>query len=71
MLNLTFLPPRLNLLPHVFVWTIYIYIESIEMTCRSTVHVVKIVLTGNLRWPSSCLYLLYFLATVLFSCIKS
>ena len=40
-----------------FVWAIYIYIESIEVTCRSTV--VKIVLIGNLRWPSSGLYLLY------------
>ena len=38
-----------------FVWAIYIYIESIEVTCRSTV--VKIVLIGNLRWPSSGLYL--------------
>ena len=28
-----------------FVWAIYIYIESIEVTCRSTV--VKIVLIGN------------------------
>ena len=64
-----FLPPRSNLLTHAFVWAIYIYIESIEMTCRSTV--VKIVLIGNLRWPSSCLYLLYFPATVLFTCIKS
>ena len=34
-----------------FVWAIYIYIESIEVTCRSTV--VKIVLIGNPRWPSS------------------
>ena len=58
-----------NLLPHACVWAIYIYIESIEVTCRSTV--VKIVLTGNLRWPSSCLYLLYFPATVLFTCIKT
>ena len=39
------------------------------MTCRSAV--VKIVLIGNLRWPSSCLYLSYFPATVLFTCIKS
>ena len=31
----------------------------------------KIVLIGNLRWPSSCLYLLNFPATVLFTCIKS
>ena len=38
-----------------FVWAIYIYIESIEVTCRSTV--VKIVLIENLRWPSSGLYL--------------
>ena len=38
-----------------FVWAIYIYIESIEVTCRSTV--VKIVLIGNVRWPSSGLYL--------------
>ena len=45
------------------------YIESIEVTCRSTI--VKIVLIGNLRWPSSGLYLLYFPATVLFTCIKS
>ena len=67
--HLTFLPPRSNLLPHAFVWAMYIYIESIEVTCRSTV--VKIVLIGNLRWPSSCLYLLYFPATVLFTCIKS
>ena len=59
----------LNWLPHAFVWAIYIYIESIEVTCRSTV--VKTVLIGNLRWPSSCLYLLYFPATVLFTCIKS
>ena len=58
-----------NLLPHAFVWAIYIYIESIEVTCRLTV--VKIVLIGNLRWLSSCLYLLYFPATVLFTCIKS
>ena len=58
-----------NLLPHAFVWAIYIYIESTEVTCRSTV--VKIVLIGNLRWLSSCLYLLYFPATVLFTCIKS
>ena len=58
-----------NLLPNAFVWAIYIYIESIEVTYRSTV--VKIVLIGNLRWPSSCLYLLYFPATVLFTCIKS
>ena len=67
--RLTFLPPRSNLLPHAFVWAIYIYIESIQVNCRSTV--VKIVLIGNLRWPSSCLYLLYFSATVLFTCIKS
>ena len=69
--HLTFLPPRSNLLPHAFVWVIYmyIYIESIEVTCTSAV--VKIVLIGNLRWPSSCLYLLYFPATVLFTCIKS
>ena len=38
-----------------FVWDIHIYIESIKVTCRSTV--VKIVLNGNLRWPSSGLYL--------------
>ena len=67
--HLTFLPPRSNLLPHAFVWAIYIYIERIEVTCRSAV--VKIVLIGILRWPSSCLYLLYFPATVLFTCIKS
>ena len=52
-----------------FVCAIYIYIESIEVTRRSTV--VKIVLIGSLRWPSSGLYLLYFPATVLFTCIKS
>ena len=46
-----------------------ICIGSIEVTCRSTV--AKIVLIGNLRWPSSCLCLLYFPATVLFTCIKS
>ena len=64
-----YLQERSNLLPHAFVWAIYIYIESIQVNCRSTV--VKIVLIGNLRWPSSCLYLLYFSATVLFTCIKS
>ena len=57
---------RSNLLPHAFVWAIYIYIRSIEVTCRSTV--AKIVLIGNLRWSPSCLY---FPATVLFTCIKS
>ena len=51
-----------------FVWAIYIYIESIEVTCRSTA--VKIVLIGNLRRPSG-LYLLYFPTSVLFTCIKS
>ena len=60
---------RSNLLPHAFVWAIYIYIGSIEVTCRSTV--AKIVLIGNLRWPPSCLCLLYFPATVLFTCINS
>ena len=67
MLTFDLLPPRSNLLPHLY--GPYIYIESIEVTCRSTV--VKIVLIGNLRWPSSGLYLLYFPATVLFTCIKS
>ena len=52
-----------------FVWAIYIYTESIKVICRSTI--VKIVLIGNLRWPSSGLYLLYFPATVLFTCVKS
>ena len=60
---------RSNLLPHTFVWAIYIHIGSIEVTCRSTV--AKIVLTGNLRWPPSCLYLFSFPATVLFAYIKS
>ena len=58
-----------QMLPHAFVWAIYIYIGSIEVTSWSTV--TKIVLIGNLRWPSSCLCLLYFPATVLFTCIKS
>ena len=39
------------------------------MTFRSTV--AKTVLIGNLRWLPSCLCLLYFSATVLFTCIKS
>ena len=39
------------------------------MTCRRTV--AKIVLIGNLRCPPSCLCLLYFPTTVLFTCIKS
>ena len=60
---------RSNLLPHAFVWAIYIYIGNIEVTCRSTV--AKIVLIGNLRWSPFCLCLLYFPATVLFTCIKS
>ena len=60
---------RSNLLPLAFVWAIYIYIGSIEVTCRSTVD--KIVLIWNLRWPPSCLCLLYFPASVLFTCIKS
>ena len=59
--RLTFLPPRSNLLPNAFVWAIYIYIGSIEVTCRSAV--AKVVLIG--------LCLLYFSATVLFTCIKS
>ena len=46
-LTLTFLPPRSKLLPHAFVWAIYIYIGSIKVTCRSTV--AKIILIGNLR----------------------
>ena len=69
MLTFDVLPPRSNLLPHAFLWSIYIYSGSIEVTCRSTV--AKIVLIGNLRWLSSCLCLLYFPATVLFTCIKS
>ena len=44
------------------------YTFILKVSCTSTV--VKIVLIGNLRWPSSCLYLLYFSATVLFICIK-
>ena len=63
-----FFTARSNLLPHAFVWAIYIYIGSIEVTCRSTV--AKIILTGNLRWPPSCLCLLYFSATVLFTCMR-
>ena len=66
--RLTFLPPRSNLLPNAFVWAIYIYIGSIEVSCRSTI--AKIILIGNLRWPSSCICSLYFPATVLFTCIK-
>ena len=50
-----------NLLPHAFVWAMYIYIESIKVICRSAV--VKIVLIGNLRWLSSCLYLLAHLSS--------
>ena len=45
------------------------FIGSIEVTCRSTV--AKIILIGNPRWLPSCLCLLYFHATVLFTCIKS
>ena len=40
--RLTFLPPKWNLLPHAFVWAIFFYIASIEVTCRSAV--AKIVL---------------------------
>ena len=47
----------------------FIYIGSTEVTCRSTA--AKIVLIGNLRWPPSCLCLLYFPATVLLTCMKS
>ena len=61
--------PMSNLLSHAFVWAIYIYIGSIKVTCRSTV--AKIIPIGNLRWLPSCLCLLYFPATVLFTCIKS
>ena len=60
---LTFFTPRSNLLPHAFVWAIFIYIGSSEVTCRLTV--AKTFLIGNLRWPPSCLCLLYFPATVL------
>ena len=39
-----------------FVWAIYIYIESIEVTCRSTV--VKIVLIGGVvGWCEGAVYL--------------
>ena len=69
MLTIDLFTARSNLLPQSFVWAIYIYIGSIEVTCRSTV--AKIVLIGNLRWSPSCLCLLYFPATVLFTCIKS
>ena len=69
MLTFDLFTARSNLLPHAFVWAIYIYIRSIEVTCRSTV--AKIVLIGNLRWPPFCLCLLNFPATVLFTCIKS
>ena len=69
MLTFDLFTARSNLLPYAFVWAIYIYIWSIEVTCRSTV--VKIILIGKLRWPPSCLSLLYFPATVLFTCIKS
>ena len=44
-------------------------ILEVSRWCRSTV--AKIVLIGNLRWLPSCLCLLYFPATVLFTCIKS
>ena len=67
MLTFDFFTAGLNLLPHAFVWAVCIYIGSIEVTCRSTV--AKIILIRNLRWPRSCLCL--FLATVLFTCIKS
>ena len=69
MLTLDLSAARSNLLPHAFVWAMYIYIGSIKVTCRSTV--AKIVLIGNLRWLPSCLCLLYFPATVLFTYIKS
>ena len=69
MLTFDLFTARSNLLPHAFVWAIYIYIRSIEVTCRSTV--AKIVLIGNLRWPPFCLCLLNFPATVLFTYIKS
>ena len=45
------------------------FIGSIEVTCRLTV--AKIILIGNPRWLPSCLCLLYFPATELFTCIKS
>ena len=45
------------------------FIGSIEVTCRSTV--AKIILIGNPRWLPSCLCLLNFPATVLFTCMKS
>ena len=70
---LTFWPFYLQgqiLLPHAFVWGPYTFILKVfKWFVDQTV--VKIVLIGNLRWPSSCLYLLYFPATVLFTCIKS
>ena len=45
------------------------FFGSIEVTGRSTV--AKIILIGNPRWLPSCLCLLYFPATDLFTCIKS
>ena len=69
MLTFDLFTARSNLLPHAFLWAIYHFIGSMKVTCRSTV--AKTILIGNLRWPPSCLCLLYFPATVLFTCIKS
>ena len=57
MLTFDLFTARSNLLPHAFIWAIYIYIGSIEVACRLTV--AKIILIGNLRWPTSCLCILY------------
>ena len=54
---------------HLYGPYMYIYIGSIEVICRSTV--AKLILIGNLRWPPSCLCLLYFPATMLVTCVKS
>ena len=61
-----------DLLLNAFVWALYIYIGSIEVTCRP--QVANIILIGNLRWLPSCLCLLYIMycpVTLLFTCIKS
>ena len=59
--HLTFLPPRSNLLPHAFVWVIHIYIESIDVTCRSADCKSKmaIILFIFIIFPCHCVVYMY------------
>ena len=68
MLTFDLFTSKVNLLPHLY--GPYTFILKVSKWLVDQ-QLVKIVLIGNLRWPSSGLYLQYFPPTVLFTCIKS